>query len=231
MLAVIMGENMSPGEGLTAIIVLNGSRPEPSGALPLIRSARWLIAADGGADWCYTQRLVPHLLVGDLDSISPEALAYCEAQGTRIVRHAPEKDETDAELALLEAYRLGASHILILGALGGRIDHALANIQLLAMPEIAGCQVSIFDDASYIWLAQHETEIQGQIGDVVSLIPWSGDVQDIVTAGLYYPLRHEPLRVGPARGVSNLLTQPVACVTWSEGKLLVVHTPQRSWAT
>ena len=169
---------------------------------------------------------MPHLLVGDLDSISPEALAYCEAQGTRIVRHPPEKDETDAELALLEACRLGATHIILLGALGGRVDHALANIQLLAMPESSACQARIFDGASYLWLAQRLTEIRGEPGDVVSLIPWGGDVEGIVTEGLYYPLRDEPLRVGPARGVSNVLTDPIARVTMRAGRLLVVHTPK-----
>jgi thiamine pyrophosphokinase len=219
---------MSVRENRIAIIVLNGARPEPTSALPLIRSARWLIAADGGADWCYAQGIVPHLLVGDLDSISPEALAYCEAHDTRILRHSPEKDETDAELALLEACHLGATQITLLGALGGRVDHALANIQLLAMPELSGRQTRIFDDHSYLWLAERQVEIRGEIGDVVSLIPWGGDVEGIVTEGLYYPLRNEPLRVGPARGVSNLLIEPVASVTLRAGRVLVVFTPKRS---
>jgi thiamine pyrophosphokinase len=215
------------GDQHLAVIVLNGARPDPASALPLVASARWLIAADGGADWCYTQGLAPHLLVGDLDSISPEALAYCEARAVPIVRHPPEKDETDAELALLEACRLGATRIILLGALGGRVDHALANVQLLAMPELSTCQAAIFDGASYLWLARQQAEVHGEAGDVVSLIPWGGNVEGIVTEGLYYPLRNEPLRVGPARGVSNVLTGPVAQIHWRAGMLLIVHTPRR----
>jgi len=63
----------------------------------------------------------------------------------------------------------------------------------------------------------------GQLGDVVSLIPLGGDVEGIVTEGLLYPLRDEPLLSGPARGVSNVMTEPVARVTLRSGALLIVH--------
>ncbi|MFH1084717.1 MAG: thiamine diphosphokinase, partial [Chloroflexota bacterium] len=168
----------------------------------------------------------PHLLVGDLDSISPAALQALAAAGCQVVRHRPDKEETDAELALLAARARGATHITLLGATGGRIDHELANVQLLAMPQLQGIHVAIYDGLSWLWLAEGLAEIRGAVGDLVSLIPWGGDVEDIVTEGLRYPLRHEALALGPARGVSNLLTQPLARVTWARGRLLIVHTPR-----
>lgn len=209
-------------------VVLNGRFGPPERLLALLERADRVIAADGGANWLMDHGRAPDLLVGDLDSVRPEVLARLQAQGCQIQQHPPAKDETDAELALIAAAALGPQEIAILGALGGRIDHALANLALLAMPALRGIRVTIWDDTSAIWLAQDETEIEGAPGDTVSLLPWGGDARGIVTEGLAYPLRGETLRMGPSRGVSNMLEARSARVTLQEGSLLVVHTPQNS---
>jgi thiamine pyrophosphokinase len=207
-------------------VVLNGHLGPPERLLALLDCADRIVAADGGANWLLEQGRTPDLLVGDLDSVRPEVLAWLQARGCQIQRHPPQKDETDAELALAAAAALEPQEIAILGALGGRMDHALANLALLAMPALRGIHVRIWDDTSLIWLVQDESEIEGAPGDLVSLLPWGGDARGIVTEGLAYPLQGETLRMGPSRGVSNVLVGRRARVRLQAGSLLVVHTPR-----
>jgi thiamine pyrophosphokinase len=74
-----------------------------------------------------------------------------------------------------------------------------------------------------MFVARSEATLAGQPGDVVSLIPWGGDVMGIITEGLMYPLWDEPLLAGPARGISNMMIGQVARVTLRSGALLVIH--------
>ena len=210
------------------VVVLNGAFRHCERLLPILRGADAVIAADGGANWLADQGITPDLLIGDLDSARPDLVVTLEAQGIAIERHSPHKDETDAELALLRAVALGVKRITVLGALGGRIDHALANISLLAMPALKGVAVTLFDGSAYLWLIRREAMIEGQVGDTLSLLPWGGDARGILTEGLAYPLRNEPLLLGPARGVSNLFSAPTAHVTVQAGTLLAIHTP-KAW--
>ncbi len=209
-------------------VALNGQFSPAPRLLALLDRADRVIAADGGANWLLAHGRPPDLLVGDMDSVRPEVLQQLQAQGCQIQRYPAQKDETDAELALAAAAALAPHEIAILGALGGRVDHTLANLALLAMPALAGIHTRIWDDTSVLWLAQGMTEFQGAPGDTVSLLPWGGDARGVVTEGLAYPLRGETLPMGPSRGVSNVLAAPRARITLRAGRLLVVHTPQDS---
>ena len=191
-----------------------------------------VIAADGGLARARAIGLEPTLLVGDLDSIDPGALARAEADRLTIRRSPAAKDESDAELALLEALDAGAERITVLGAFGGsRLDHELANVWLLAHPAAARARVELLDDRSRATLivapagATPVTRaLPGPIGGTVSLLPFAGDARGITTHGLAYPLRDEPLVSGPARGLSNVREAPDASVTLREGRLLVIET-------
>jgi thiamine pyrophosphokinase len=94
---------------------------------------------------------------------------------------------------------------------------------LLFLPELAGIPTRIVDDWQEMFVVRSQAEIVGQAGDVVSFIPLGGDVQGIVTEGLLYPLCGEPLVIGPARGVSNVMAAQVARVTVQSGTLLMIH--------
>jgi thiamine pyrophosphokinase len=124
--------------------------------------------------------------------------------------------------------------VTVLGAFGGaRLDHALANVWLLAHPGLATVDVVLLDAGSRVSLvtapapdgAPVRRALPGPSGATVSLLPLGGDVTGITTAGLRYPLRDEPLRTGPARGLSNVRTGPEAAVTVRAGRLLVVESP------
>ncbi len=192
-----------------------------------------VIAADGGLVRARSLGLRVDLLVGDLDSLAPDLAAAAEAAGTRVHRAAVDKDESDTELALLEAVRRDATRVTVLGAFGGpRLDHALANLWLLAHPGIAGVEVTLLDAGSRASLVTAPAadggpvarRLGGPVGATISLLPLGGDVTGISTTGLRFPLRDEPLLTGPARGLSNVRTSADATVTVRRGRLLVVET-------
>jgi len=211
------------------VVVVNGAFAHEKRLDRVLEDASYVIAADGGANWLASRSRRPDLLVGDMDSVCPELLVALERDGCAIQRYSTHKDETDTELALLSAVKRGAGEgvtsIIVLGALGGRIDHELANVMSLTMPKLEGACVTIFDGVSYMTLIRDEIEIVGNPGDLVSLIPLGGPVEGITTSGLEYPLDGEALYVGPARGVSNVLLGRKAHVRLAKGMLLMIHTP------
>ncbi|MEM6280614.1 MAG: thiamine diphosphokinase [Chloroflexota bacterium] len=186
-----------------------------------------VVAADGGARLAWqSYGLTPDIIIGDMDSLSAAELETFRSQGVQIEQHNPEKDETDLELALLWAATRDVQHIRIIGATGRRMDQTFGNVYLLAMPQLAGRDVRLVAGNQQMWLA-HAGEhcIEGEVDDTLSLLPLSGDVENIRTENLYYPLTGETLRFGPARGMSNVLTATTATVTFDAGLLLIVHTP------
>jgi thiamine pyrophosphokinase len=207
------------------VVVVNGRFSHEERLLAVVDAADSVIAADGGANWLDAYGRVPKQIVGDMDSVDPELLRRLEDIGCQVSRYPAHKDETDAELALAAAAALQPREIIILGALGGRIDHALGNLSLLAMRELAGIAVRIYDGLSTLWLVSDASEIRGAPGDIVSLVPWGGDACGIHTEGLAYPLNGETLHFGPSRGVSNVLLGEQGRVTLASGRLLIVHTP------
>ena len=212
---------------MRAIVIANGH----IGNLEISRVQTWLydlvICADGGAQHALALGLAPDVVVGDLDSLDGDLRARLEDEGCQVLVHPPRKDETDLELALRYAIDHGVDEILILGALGGRIDQALANILLLALPELEGVKTHIVAGDQEMFLIRGQAFIEGQVGDTVSLLPIAGDVTGITAEGLEYPLQHGTLKFGPTLGISNVLTAPVARVQVEQGLLLCVHISSR----
>jgi thiamine pyrophosphokinase len=194
-----------------------------------------VIAADGGARHAGPLGLRVDRWVGDGDSIEPDDLAALGAAGVDIRRSPTEKDESDAELALLAAVEAGADQVTILGALGGvRADHALANVELLEHPALAGRAAWLFDEhcARLSLLSAPDgagrpvtRDTAGRAGDLVSLVPLGVSAAGVTTEGLRYPLAGEPLVLGRTRGVSNVRTGASARITLESGRLLVIETP------
>jgi thiamine pyrophosphokinase len=193
-----------------------------------------VVAADGGYARAAAIGFRADVLVGDLDSLAADQVAQAESSGTLVRRFRPDKDESDTELALAEAVALGATRITVLGAFGGpRLDHALANVWLLAHPRLAGIDLVLLDAGACARLVTAPgpdggavtRALPGRPGAIVSLLPFGGDAEGVTTHGLRYPLRGEPLRPGPARGLSNVRVGVDAGVTLRRGRLLVVEGP------
>jgi thiamine pyrophosphokinase len=190
-----------------------------------------VVAADGGARHAEALGLAIDLWVGDGDSIDPGALAALEGAGTEVRRASADKDESDTELALRAALVRQPGGIVIVGATGGpRLDHELANLGLLAMPELGDLVVWLLTPRARIGRLRMpggpaRTRSVGRPGDTVSLLPFGGDVRGVTTHGLRYPLLDEDLLLGPPRGLSNVVEADDAGVTIRDGLLLVIETP------
>lgn len=214
---------------LRAVIFANGELRQPDEARRLLRPGDLLIAADGGAAHCRALGLRPNIIVGDFDSLTAAELADFERAGARLERHPSAKDETDLELALLLAVHAGAGEVVVVGALGGRLDMTIANVLLLTHPALTAARVWLWNDGERAWLIRPPgAEVAGRLGDTLSLIPLGGDATGITTHGLAYPLRGETLAAGPARGVSNVLTESPARVELQSGVLLATLTAGRA---
>ena len=203
--------------------------PESSGG---DEGADLVIAADGGLRWAQKLGVQVDVVVGDMDSVDGAALAEVEAGGAEIARHDPDKDATDLELALRLACDRGASSITLIGGHGGRLDHFLGNIALLAeLPK--GVQAQALMGQTEIFVTHgygtrgvkqqgEELVLNGKPGQLVSLIPWGGDAAGIKTEGLRWPLAGETLPQGTSRGISNQMTGTQASVSLESGTLLVI---------
>ncbi|MBC8076448.1 MAG: thiamine diphosphokinase [Chloroflexales bacterium] len=205
------------------LIVANAPDLDAQPFEALLQSADLVIAADGGCDALARVGIAPHVLIGDLDSLAPASLEWAAAHGADVQRHTPEKDETDLELALLLAAGRGAQRIDVLGALGGRWDHSLANVALLALPDLVGRAVRLVGAGQQAFLVREHAQIEGRAGDIVSLLPLTGAAHGVTTRGLRYPLHEATLRYERSRGVSNVLDQPPGAVSVRDGLLLVVQ--------
>jgi thiamine pyrophosphokinase len=216
---------------LYALVFANGELNDgPAVRAALDAPKPWLvIAADGGLRHALALDLIPDLVIGDLDSADPAMLAHAQKQGATVQAFPAGKDETDLELALIAAAQRDGGPIRIVGAVGDRLDQTLGNITLLALPPLRGHDVRLVSGKQTTWLAYPgQTVIAGQPGDTLSLIPVEAEATGIITENLAYPLRHETLAFGPARGMSNVLLASDARVTFESGLLLMIHTQGRA---
>jgi thiamine pyrophosphokinase len=194
-----------------------------------LRPDALVIAADSGVDHAHAIGLHVDVAIGDFDSVSAAGLARAEAEGARIERHPEAKDKTDLELALDEALRVEATDIVVLGIGGGRLDHLLANLLLLASPKYAGCAITALDGPVRVHVIQAgrpATGLPGETGELLTLVPVGGAASGVTTTGLRYPLRSEPLPAGTSRGVSNVVESPSASVCLEAGTLLAIFPGQ-----
>lgn len=213
---------------MDAVVVADGD-PAP-GDERIAAGAGLLIAADGGAAWLATHRLVPHLLVGDLDSVEPALVDRLVAAGTEVIRHPSEKDASDTELAVGEAFERGAGEVAVLGALGGgRLDHELANLLLLVDPSLVERDVRIVRGSTLVraLAGRQRLDVEAGPGSTVTLLPVGGDAIGVTTQGLRYPLVDETLVIGRSRGLSNEVVERRAEVWLAAGALLVIEIMNR----
>lgn len=174
-----------------------------------------IICADGGLSLAKKWSLTPDLVVGDGDSYGREFPKDIPREV-----YSCEKDETDSELAISKAIEIGATHITLTGFLGGRLDHTLVNIYYVSSLNI---QTRFLEQWGEVYFADNSTEVIGNIGDRISLIPMFTDVEGVETKGLKYPLFNETLLRNKTRGISNELVCNKALIKKQHGQLLIVH--------
>jgi thiamine pyrophosphokinase len=159
-----------------------------------------------------------------MDSIDQDEATKLEREGVEMKTYPRDKDQTDLELALMAAAARKGSPILVIAALGGRLDLTIANIMLLAHPDLAGLDVRIEDGQDELFFIHKYGQVMGAAGDRVSLLALNGPVEGVCTEKLRYPLHDEALYAEQARGVSNVMLGKHAEIWVRQGTLLCIHT-------
>ena len=200
------------------VVVASGQGPKLA-----IPHARSVVAADGGLQRAHELGLAVDVVVGDLDSVTPDALAAAEAAGVRVVRHPPAKDATDLELALDESVALGARRVLLVASSVGRLDHLLGSLLLLGSARYAALELDALVGDALVHVVRRERTLSGAPGELVSLLAVGSPALGVVTDGLEYPLRSETLEPGSSRGLSNVFTGAEARIGLADGVLLAIR--------
>jgi thiamine pyrophosphokinase len=188
---------------MKTVILTGGTPPEKHDLEAFLAVADMLIGVDGAACTFIAYGITPNVLIGDFDTASVEHVHMLEERGVKIIRLTPEKNETDTEAALEYAIADGADEITILGAMGNRFDHSLANVYLLILADRAGVRCRIIDGDTELTVSNKDTDVYGRAGQTLSLMPLTGDVC-VNATNLKYPLDDLNLRQSHTRGISNV---------------------------
>lgn len=188
---------------------------EMGGARIDVRAGDYLIAADAGYSEALAQGLAPDLAVGDFDSLGrvPE--------GVEVVRHPVMKDDTDMMLAIKLGFERGFTRFFIYGALGGRLDHTLGNIQALMYIANRGGQGWIIGDACLTAIRNGETRFKASAQGMISVFCLSQPAKGVTLEGLLYPLSDYTMESDIALGVSNEFIGQPARVAVTDGTLVI----------
>lgn len=211
------------GPVLDRLIVLTGGDPASAALAPRLPRGAYVIAADSGLQNAAALDLHVDLVVGDFDSVPPPLLADAERLGARLERHPEAKDRTDLALALDVALTHAPAAVTVVGGAGGRLDHHLANVLLLASEVYAPLRIEALMGSAVFHVVRDEVAFDGARGEHVTLLPVHGVATGVRTAGLLYPLDGDTLQPGSTRGVSNELVGGHAEVHVGTGTLLVIR--------
>ena len=212
---------------MRAIIVANGELIIPETYLVELEQSDITIAADGGTQHCRSLGLEPSVVIGDLDSITlEEQQAIKDNEKIQLIVYPRDKDQTDLELALQYAKKVGITDIFLIGLLGGRLDQTIANILLLTREEWCDINMIILNghETAHLMRENRSLTIIGKHGDIISLIPLSPNVSVIKTYGLRWQLTDAEMFFGTTLGISNEMISEYCHIHIGVGNLMVVHT-------
>jgi thiamine pyrophosphokinase len=203
--------------GMQIVIFAGGAAPSDIGTMP---DGAFVIAADSGFDIARRHAVAVDLLIGDLDSVSEDAVH----QAPQTLRFPVDKNKTDLELAIDRARSMGVTSLLVIGGAGGRMDHFLANASLLA--SLDGLDVEWRTGSGTLLRVNGSVRVAGTPGETISLLAFGGPARGVRTTGLRWRLDNEHLLPGSTRGVSNAFIDDAALISLDEGNLMVV-LPER----
>jgi thiamine pyrophosphokinase len=199
-----------------ALIIANGQVPSASVVQPLLASVRAVICADGGANAARELAIRPDVIVGDLDSVLPATLSHFDGVPVHLDR---DLEMTDLEKAILWALAKGYDDLVVVGALGKRLDHTAGN--LAVFPKFhRRARIRFVDDQGELSYIDREVRFAAAPGDVVSLVPIVR-CEGVTTEGLRHALDGEVLALGTREGTSNVATASEVRVRVESGHLLL----------
>ncbi len=206
-----------------AIVFYNGDLSDLSQVKKYIQPTDFIICADGGVEHAFKLDLKPDIIIGDFDSSSKSLQEKIKEQSIETIKYKTNKDETDSELAINYAIEKGYDTIFVFGLLGTRLDHLLTNIFYLSNLTGKNADIMIVEGKQEICVTKKTMTLNGTIGDLVSLLPLIGDVKQVSTEGLQYKLTNTDLRFGYSFGLSDVMTEKTAKISFKKGTLLIIH--------
>lgn len=208
------------------IIFANGELPDLEQARAILRDDDYILCADGGTRHALALGLTPNLIIGDMDSIDTAEWKRLEEKNIPIELFPRDKNETDLELAINKAIEMNSNEIIVIAALGGRMDHTLANIALVSDLRLSTFNLQLDDGTERLQFCRTQAEVRGRSGDIVSLIPWGNPVHGVQTENLKWQLDIETLYPEKTRGISNEMISDTASIKIESGLLLIIHHRQ-----
>lgn len=213
------------------VVVLADGEPLPrsreQALATAIDRAPLTVAADGGIARAHRLDRAVDVLIGDLDSVSAADLARARAHGTVVEEHPNDKDATDLELALLhvvDALDDGAPReVLVVGGHGGRSDHLVGSVLLLAAARFATLRLRAWWGDDTIDVVHDTLTLHAAAASTVSIVAMHGPAEGVTTSGLRFPLKGARLEPGSTLGISNRMDGGVATVTVARGTLAVIR--------
>ena len=199
-------------------IIANGYVKNADFHKDLLKDADIIICADGGADNAKKIGVIPNYIIGDLDSASKSSIEFFKDKSKIIKDNNP--DKTDMEIALSLAETLAPYEILIMGAIGDRIDHTLANIMCLDKIK-SDVKAQIVDEKNIIELVENSADISGDKNDIISIVPIT-DISNLCYTGLKWNIENLDTNIGWF-GISNRLEEKNANISFSNGKILLIR--------
>lgn len=210
-------------------VIISGGHIDDAFALDWLGKNKYdcMIAADSGMNFLYRNGIVPDIIAGDFDSAKEDSVAYYQGlNNVQVMKLNPVKDDTDTEFVIREAIRRGATEITVLGATGTRLDHVLANVNLLGIGLEDGVTIQLVDKHNRIRMISYGLEISKveQFGSFVSVLPVKGDAKGVTLNGMKYSLKDADIACFSSLGVSNEIVEDVAKISVKQGILLVIES-------
>ena len=209
---------------MKCVIIANGDLEYTSDIIKIIKNAQMIISADGGARHLRTLNILPHVMIGDFDSINQEDLSFFKKKEIKILNFPLKKNHTDTELCVSYALEKKTSDITFLGVTGSRLDHTLANIFLLKKLAKLNIEARIIDKHNEIFIVTNFIELKGKPNELLSIIPVTQKVTGITLTGFEYPLKNASMQMGDSLGISNVFKKSVVSISIKSGVLIVTRS-------
>lgn len=214
--------------GKKACIVTGGTLSEQLLAMYMAQHPQeLLIVVDGALEITHRLQMQPDYIVGDFDTVDNRLLDFYD--DSVILRHPPEKDQTDTELAIETALQAGCDSLVFFGATGSRLDHSLANIFLLQGLLCRGVEAEVLNENNRLYLKNRSFTLYRKkvLGDYVSLLPLTEVVKGVTLKGFKYPVEKLTFHREQTLGISNEITDEEARVELDEGIFIVVESQDK----
>ncbi|MCK8058060.1 MULTISPECIES: thiamine diphosphokinase [unclassified Fusibacter] len=203
------------------LLVANGPVTDDSVLVEQIEKADRVIAIDGGMSHLIRVGHQPELWVGDMDSFDFNLEAAPWLSSVEILRYPPEKDASDTELAIDIALKFSPSQIVMMGMLGARVDHTLANLSLMKLIHMRGIKTSIVDADQTVYYMTGSIKLENMMGKTISISPIT-DLKGVTITGCHYPLYQHNVAKTSSLGLSNKAVEDVVTYVVESGEAFVV---------